>query len=274
MAESKPSTWDLASDAFLKMSELDEPFDEPVNERLIELAGIGTGDTVVDVATGIGDPALSVARRVGPAGRVIATDMSRAMLAIAEKRAGELGLTNIEFRQLDANAYDFPEAAIDAVVCRWGLMFVTDLTGALGRIRRSLKPGRVLAAATWGKPEKVPIISIRRSVMRAFDLPQSPNDPFRLSSAARLRDAARAAGFEDVEVTHEMVPYEYASVDAFVETQRIAHESRLTALLARTPGQQAEFWRALGAAAEAYAGSDGMVRVPSEILLTAARTRA
>ena len=273
MADSKPSAWDLASEAFLKISAIDEPFDEPVNDQLIELAGINAGDTVVDVATGIGDPALSVARRVGPTGRVIATDQSTAMLAIAEKRAREQGLTNIEFRQLDANAYDFPDATIDAVVCRWGLMFVSDLTGALDRMRRSLKPGRVLAAVTWGEPDKVPLISIRRGVIRAFDLPKSPNDPFRLSSAVTLSDTAHAAGFEDVEVTRAMVPYEYASVDAFVETQRMAHESRLTALLARTPEEQAEFWRALGVAAQAYAGSDGVVRVPSEILLIAARTR-
>ena len=183
-------------------------------------------------------------------------------------------MTNIEFQQLDANAYDFPDATIDAVVCRWGLMFLSDLAGALGRMRRSLKPGRVLAAVTWGEAEKVPIISIRRRVMRAFDLPKSPNDPFRLSSPVTLEKTAVAAGFEDVEVARAIVPYEYASVDAFVEMQREAHESRLTALLARTPAQQAEFWHALGAAAEPYAGSDGVVRVPSEILLTAARARA
>jgi hypothetical protein len=127
---------------------------------------------------------------------------------------------------------------------------------------------------TWGEADKVPIISIRRSVIRAFDLPKSPNDPFRLSSPVILEETAMAAGFEDVEVTRAVVPYEYASVDAFVEMQREAHESRLTALLARTPAQQAEFWHALGAAAEPYAESDGVVRVPSEILLTAARTRA
>ena len=274
MEDGKPNVWDLASESFLKISEMDAPFDEPVNDRLIELAEIDAGDTVVDVATGIGDPALSVARHVGPSGRVIATDQSAAMLALAERRARERGLTNIEFRQLDANAYDFPDATIDAVVCRWGLMFLSDLTGALGRIRRSLKPGRLLSAVTWGEADKVPLISIRRSVMRAFDLPKGPNDPFRLSSASTLEDAAAAAGFEGVEVTRAFVPYEYASIDAFVEAQRIAHESRLTALLARPAAQQAEFWRALGVATEPYAGSDGVVRVPSEILLMAARTSA
>ena len=274
MENSKPSSWDIASESFLKISKMDEQFDDPVTDRLIELAEIEAGHTVVDVATGIGDPALPVAQRVGPAGRVIATDQSTAMLAIAETRAREQGLTNIEFRHLDADAYDFPDATIDAVVCRWGLMFLSNLADAMGRMRRSLKPGRVLAAVTWGEPDKVPIISIRRSVMRAFDLPKSPNDPFRLSSAVALEDTAAAAGFEHVKVTREMVPYEYASVDAFVELQRTAHESRLTALLARTPAQQAEFWRALGVAAEPYAGKDGVVRVPSEILLLAARAPA
>ena len=272
MEDSKPSVWDLASEAFLKISEMDAPFDEPVSDRLIELAEINAGHMVVDVATGVGDPALSVARRVGSAGRVIATDQSTAMLALAERRARERGLTNIEFRQLDANVYDFPDATIDAVVCRWGLMFLSDLTDALGRMRRSLKPGRVLATVTWGEADKVPIISIRRSVIHAFDLPKSPNDPFRLSSTVTLEETAAAAGFEDVEVTRAVVPYEYASVEAFVEAQRMAHESRLTALLARPAAQQAEFWRALGAAAGPYAGSDGVVRVPSEILLMAART--
>jgi ubiquinone/menaquinone biosynthesis C-methylase UbiE len=273
MDEGKQTTWDIASEAFLKCSTLYEPYEEPVNNRLIELAEIDTGHTVVDVATGIGDPALSVARRVGPAGRVIATDQSAAMLAIAETRARDRGLTNIEFRQLDANVYDFPDATIDAVVCRWGLMFLSDLPDALSRMRRSLKAGRCLAAVMWADADKVPIISVRRSVMRAFDIPQGPLDPFRLSSAATLGSSATSAGFEEVDVARTVVPYEYASADAFVDAQRTAHESRLTTLLARPAEQQAEFWRALGAAARRYTGVDGVVRMPCEILLLAARKR-
>lgn len=270
MEESKPSAWDVAAEAFLKVAEIDEPFEGPVNQRLIELAGVETANTVVDVATGIGDPALSVARHVGPTGRVIATDQSKAMLAVAEQRARERGLTNIEFRQLDANRYDFPENTIDAVVCRWGLMFLTDLTDALGRIRRSLKSRRCFAAATWSTAGNVPIISLRRSVMRAFDLPASPNDPFRLSSAALLEAPAIAAGFDQVTVTPWVVPYEYASVDAFVDAQRMAHESRLAPLLPE-PDRQAAFWRAFREAARSHASADGKVRLPSEVLLLRAR---
>ena len=273
MEAGTPTHWDIASEAFLRCSTLYEPYEEPVNNRLIELAEIDSGHTVVDVATGIGDPALSVARRVGPRGRVIATDQSAAMLAIAERRAHDRGLTNIEFRQLDANVYDVPDRTIDAVVCRWGLMFLSDLTDALGRMRRSLKAGGCLAAATWAAADKVPIISVRRSVMHAFDIPQGPLDPFRLSSTATLGSSATSAGFEEVDVARTVVPYEYASADAFVDAQRTAHESRMTALLARPAERQAEFWRALGAAAQPYAGADGVVRMPSEILLLGARKR-
>lgn len=271
MENGKPTSWDIASDAFLRCATIDAPFEQPVNNRLIELAEIDTGYTVVDVATGVGDPALSVARRVGPAGRVIATDQSEAMLAAAAGRAREAGLTNIEFRQLDANVFDLPDATIDAIVCRWGLMFLSDLPDALGRMRRSLKPGRCLSAATWSEPDKVPIISVRRSVIRAFDIPPGPNNPFRLSSPEALKAAAVSAGFAEVNVTRAVVPYEYASAEAYVNAQRMAHESRLTTLLARPAEQQAEFWNALGAAAQPFTGTDGVVRMPSEILLLAAR---
>ena len=273
MNERKPSDWDVASEAFLKVAAFYDPFDEPVNEQLMALSEIAPGYTVVDIATGIGDPALSVARRVGPAGRVIATDQSTAMLAIARKRAEDRGLTNMEFRELDANKYDLPDETIDAVVCRWGLMFLSDLTDALGRMRRSLKRGRCLAAATWAEADKVPIISIRRSVMSAFGLPKSPNDPFRLSSPATLKSLALSAGFDEAEVTRFAIPYEYASVGTFVEAQRTAHESRMTALLARSAAEQEEFWRALGVAAAPYAGPDGVVRTPCDVLLLAARRR-
>jgi hypothetical protein len=109
--------------------------------------------------------------------------------------------------------------------------------------------------------------------MRAFDLPKGPLDPFHLSSAAGLAASATSAGFDEVTVTRSIVPYEYASPDAFASAQRAAHESRLTALLARAQEQQAEFWRAMADAALPYTTADGVVRMPSEILLLAARKR-
>jgi hypothetical protein len=152
-------------------------------------------------------------------------------------------------------------------------MFLSDLTDALGRMRRSLKAGRRLAAATWSEAANVPIISLRRQVLRAFDIPPGVNDPFRLSSPTALKAAAESAGFGEVEVTRSVVAYEYPSAQAFVDSQRTMHESRLASLLARPRDEQDKFWRALGTAAHPYTGTDGVVRLPSEILLLAARTR-
>ena len=107
--------------------------------------------------------------------------------------------------------------------------------------------------------------------MRAFDIPQGPLDPFRLASATTLSAAATSAGFQEVAVTRSIVPYEYSSADAFACAQRTAHESRLTTLLARSEKQQAEFWRAMADAARPYTSPSGVVHMPSEILLLAAR---
>ncbi|MEO5739711.1 MAG: methyltransferase domain-containing protein [Vicinamibacterales bacterium] len=271
MKNGEQNVWDLASEAWRNASSVDEPVEQQVNKRLVELAEIDGGFTVVDVATGIGNPALTASRHVGPTGCVIAIDQSAGMLAVAADRARKAGLTNIEFQQRDANAFDFSAGTIDAIVCRWGLMFLSDLVDALRRMRRSLKPGRCLAAATWSQPEKVPIISVRRSVLRAFDIPPGPNDPFRLSSAAPLKAAALSAGFDAADVTRSIVAYEYTSVQAFVDVQRAMHESRLTTLLQRPADQQSAFWHALGVAAEPYADTGGVVRMPSEILLLTAR---
>ena len=109
--------------------------------------------------------------------------------------------------------------------------------------------------------------------MRAFDLPASANDPFRLSSATALRGFAASAGFGEVAVTRSVVPYEYPSAQAFVDAQRAMHESRLTSLHMRPHDEQDKFWSALGTAARPYMGTDGVVRLPCEILLLAARTR-
>ena len=107
--------------------------------------------------------------------------------------------------------------------------------------------------------------------MRIFNVPAGPNDPFRLSSPALLEAAAVSAGFDEAAVSRATVAYEYASAGEFTEAQRIMHESRLTTLLERPSEKQSAFWRELGVAAQAYAGPDGVVRLPSEILLLKAR---
>jgi len=91
-----------------------------VNARLVELAQVDAGDQVLDIATGLGEPAFTVARRVGPAGRVVATDVSPQMLALAREGASMLGLQNIEFHEMDAEEPALPKHTFQAILCRWG----------------------------------------------------------------------------------------------------------------------------------------------------------
>src|ERR1700722_11062341 len=93
--------WDAAAAGWKKWWPVFERSAQQVSDRLVELAGVGPGARVLDIATGNGEPALSVARRVGPGGRVIATDQSAGMLAIARERAAALGVANVEFREVD-----------------------------------------------------------------------------------------------------------------------------------------------------------------------------
>jgi SAM-dependent methyltransferase len=249
-----------------------EPIERPVSDRLFELADIRAGDTVLDVATGIGEPALTIAARLGRSGRVIAIDQSADLLQCARGRAREAGVSNVEFRQMNAEAIDVPDGSLQAIVCRWGLMFVEDLAGGLRRMRCGLASGGRLAAAVWSDPGKVPIISVRRSVMRDLGLAALPVDPFSLSVPSRLTTALSAAGFNGISVERMDVAYRFRSVEEYVDHTRDLHGTRLGGLRERSPERQAEFWSALAAAARHYARPDGVVDMSSEVLLVTATT--
>ena len=128
--------WNAVADAWERWWETIERGSQPVSDRLVEMVGLGLGHRVVDVATGIGEPA----------GRVVATDQSPQMLAIARGRGEALGLQNMEIQEMDAEGLDLPDSAFDAVLCRYGLMFLPDLGLALRNMLRLLVPGGRIAA--------------------------------------------------------------------------------------------------------------------------------
>ena len=122
-----------------------------ISRRLIDLGEIKPGSRVLDIATGIGEPAITAANKVGSGGHVLPTDISPLMLSVAKQRAISLGLQNIiEFKEGDIETIDLPSSAFDAVLCRWGLMFLPDLKAGLSNIHQSLVEGGHLAAACLG----------------------------------------------------------------------------------------------------------------------------
>jgi SAM-dependent methyltransferase len=187
----------------------------PATELLIRAAGIQAGDTVLDLGSGVGDPALTLAEHVGPTGRVVATDLVDAMVRCCAENARTRGLTNVACRQADAQALPFDDATFDRVTSKLGAMYFTDLQRALGEIRRVLRPGGRVALACWGPAEQSPYIQLLLGPFftRAADLPTPPPDmpqPFRFAQAGTLGAELERAGFRDVQEETRSVPMPWA----------------------------------------------------------------
>jgi len=248
---------------------------QPLSDRLMELAHVAPGHRVVDVATGIGEPAMTAARRVGSTGSVVAIDQAPQMLAVARERMETAGIQNMEFVEGDAETAPLPAVSFDAVVSRWGIVFFQDVVGALAHFRASLVPGGWLAAAIWGPPERVPLISLP---FMAFAVdqgrphsPPSGTNPFSLSDSVTLDQVARDAGFAEVQSEQLTVIFTFSSVDELLGHLRdvSAPIQAITATL--SPERQTAFWDRLAQAARTYARADGVVQLPNDCLLVAGR---
>ena len=249
---------------------------QSLSDRMLDLARVERDQRVLDVATGIGEPAMTAARRVGPGGSVLAIDQAPQMLAVARERLQASGLHNVELVEADAEAVTLPPDSFDAIVCRWGLTFFRDPAATLARLRASVVPGGWLAAAVWGPPQQVPVIGLSFAVLsRDGGAPPPPpsgsGNPFALSEPAELERVVRAAGYEDVQSEPSTVSFEYATVDELVGHLRDVSAPLQAIMGAQPPERQAELWGKLAAAASAYAGPDGVVRLPNACLIVAGR---
>lgn len=262
--------WGVSASGWKQHWPLWERAAQHVNGRLLDLAHIDVGHRVLDLATGLGEPALTAARRVGPTGWVVATDLSPQMLALAREEACALGLQNIEFREMDAEAPDLPLSTFQAILCRWGLMFLPHLTTALSQLRQLLVPGGWFAAAVWGPPEQVPDISLPMSVIRrALQTPPPPAGtpgPFSLADARVVERVFTQGGFTAVQTERLTVTLEYASAEEFIR-ERQATAANIRAMLADVPApEQATIWRAVADAVRPYADEEGVIRLSNEAL--------
>src|SRR6266566_5224678 len=235
-------------------------------QRMLEAAGLGPGDHVLDIAAGTGDQSIFAARIVGPGGSILATDSSAEMLGIAARVVQQEGLTNITTRVMDAEQLDLQDNAFDAVICRLGLMLILHFQQALREIRRVLKPGGKLAALVWSAPENNPLFSLPLAILSKYARGASSHlpNPFALSDPTVFERELTEAGF--YEVITRAIPFQshYASLDAFLQSTA----SRLTAGVMGQLSQQ-EQQQLLGEVRQAlslFEGSHGLV-APAELLL-------
>ncbi len=263
MQAGQRQVWDEAAREFSDAAAIAAPAGEIISERLIALAHVTAGQRVLDIATGAGDPALTAARAVGPSGSVVGIDHAPQMIAMARQRATAAGLSNVTFIEGDARALALPAQSFDAVLSRWGLMFFLPLLPALEGFRQVLRPGGYLAAAVWGAPQQVPLISAScAAVMEQLGRPLPPPDapgPFNLADPAKLAQSLTEAGFHDVQTEPLTMSVTFPSTDVFVRFQRATNMLVKTVIEQQPEEQQAALWQTVAQTGARMANPDGSI---------------
>jgi SAM-dependent methyltransferase len=247
---------------------------EPVERVLLERLAPEPGQTILELAAGIGDVGYAAAARVGDEGRLISTDFSPEMVEGARRRAEELGLGNVEHRVMDAEAMDLPDAGVDGVVCRFGYMLMADPAQALRETRRVLRPGGRLAFATWAGPDRNPFLSVMGAALMTHGHvpPPEPGAPgvFAIPTPDRATELATGAGFDEVDVEEAPIQVRYQSVEEWwAYTQDIA--GPFAAVLAGLSGEETATAQASVREWAAAWETDGAYDLPGLALVTLAR---
>src|SRR3954447_7445403 len=272
--EAQHEHWDSAAAGWKEWSEFLDNAAGHISERLVELADVQPGSRVLDVAAGYGEPALTAARKAGPDGQVVATDISAEMLAFGRERATAAGMGNVEFMESDASSLDFPHESFDAAVSRWGIIFEPDAEAAASRIRGFLKPGARFAISSWGEPDQVPFLSIPMKTTRErLGVPPPPAGtpgPLSRPTPDALGGLLEGGGVSDGAVERDEVIYEFDTPERFTAYVR-AIAAPIRAMIEQHAGEaQEEAWDAITQAAADAGGGWKPLSVSNVVLLASA----
>jgi SAM-dependent methyltransferase len=213
------ASWDAVAPGWYGQREELWKVSRPVSEWMVGKLDPQPGDTVLELAAGLGDTGLMAARLVGESGRVIITDFAPEMIAAARRRAEELGVWNVEFRRLDAERMDLETDSVDGVLCRWGYMLMIDPPAAFVETRRVLRPEGRLAFSVWAARERNPGLSLAGRVLVELGHipPPDPEAPsaFVMADPGRIRKLVVGAGFAEPEIEEVLFHWCFANQGAY-----------------------------------------------------------
>jgi ubiquinone/menaquinone biosynthesis C-methylase UbiE len=270
--ESAVQEWQKIAPGWHKWRSVISDLMRPATEQMLGLAGIRPGSRVLDIAAGDGDQSIMAARRVGPEGYVLGTDISSKLLAYTAASAQEAGLSNLETQVMDGGHLELKDNSFDAVICRLGLMLIPDVGQAMSEVYRVLKPNGRAAAIVFTTPDKSPWLSVPAMVaLKHAQLPPpQPGQPglFSLGSDGAFEGAFHTPGFREVEVHRISAPLRLSSAS---ECVRLVHDSAgaIHTILSSLPeNRQQAAWNAIQGALGRFEGPDGF-ESPSEFFVGA-----
>jgi SAM-dependent methyltransferase len=270
------AAWDAAAEGWDRHGPLVRAWLREATVAMLDAAGVRSGLRVLDVAAGAGDQTLDVARRVGPDGAVLATDLSPAILARAAvrleaARASGEALAPVCTRVADAQTFAPAEPPFDAAVCRLGLMFCLEPLAALVATRGALAPGGRFAALVFAGPAGNPCITtLVQTALEFAGVPSAnpfaPGTLLSLGRPAHLRDLMFEAGFEAVEVRPIEAPMRLPGVRAYVDFVRHAGSPVIRLVDALPPDRRDAAWAEISRRLERFDSPAGWTG-PNELLL-------
>jgi ubiquinone/menaquinone biosynthesis C-methylase UbiE len=246
-----------------------------VSEWLVDQVGPRPGQTILELAAGPGETGFLAAERVGPDGRLISTDLSPRMIDAARRGAEAHGLANVEFRVMDAQQLDLPDASVDGVLSRFGVMLMPEPARALHEARRVLRDGGRFAYAVWGQPDRNPWLTtfvgaIAQSGHAPPGDPFGPGGPFSLAAAEANRELVAAAGFSDVHVEEIESAFRFDDFDGYWDLQREVAGPVAVLLASLPPDAIHDIRTALEPAVEPFRSNGGLA-MPSLAVVVSAR---
>jgi SAM-dependent methyltransferase len=244
-------------------------------DAMLAMSEVVPGARVLDVAAGAGDQTHDIARRVGPAGSVLATDLSPAILEFAKDKARRAGYGNVEIQAADGENLNVLDASFDATVCRLGLMFFPDPGKGLREMFRALKPGGRACTMVFSTPDRNPCVTILISTaLKHAGLP--PRDPYQpggllsLGKPGLIDGLFRQAGFVQVATTKLAAPFKLPSAKDYLDFIRSSASPILQILGRLDDAQRTAAWAEMESKLQAFNGPGGW-EGPNELLLTVGR---
>jgi SAM-dependent methyltransferase len=267
--------WDRSAQGWNDHSPQISEWLRSATDAMLDMAAVRPGASVLDVAAGAGDQTLDIARRVGPTGRVLATDLSPSILALAQSNADRAGLGNVTTMVADGEELPVEPGSFDSAVCRLGLMLFPDPGRAVQALYRAVRPGGGVCVMVFGRHERNPCVTtlMGTALKHAGVPPPDPLQPGGLLSLGRpgLLDAMfQEAGFHNTATTMLDAPFRLPSVRHYLAFVR-ASASPIQQILGRLDSAAAQAaWDDIEAKLFQFQTPDGWVG-PNELLLTAAR---
>ncbi|MDQ3399007.1 MAG: class I SAM-dependent methyltransferase [Deinococcota bacterium] len=255
--------WQAAAEAWHRWGPTLHEWLGEATELMLEMAGIGPGQHVLDVAAGAGEQTIVTGKRVGPTGSVLTTDISSNILNFAQKAALQAGLKNVKTQVMDGENLELPDDSFDAVISRVGLIYFPDQHKALTGMKRVLKAGGKVGAITYSVPENnkffsVPVSIIRRRAQLPPPLPGQPG-PFSLGGPGVLEAAYKKAGFHNIQVRLVPSPLRMPSAAECVRFERESFGA-LHQMLAGVPeAERPSVWDEIEQELKKFEGADGFV---------------